>query len=438
MIELRPEPAPTPVRADRRSSESRFRFAAPLALLLTFAMALPAVAQYRPAGADLEAPTDRKDELQKAMEQARWHLGSIRVAPWIGLRSLDYVRELDSNGRQQKGDVTLTAGAGLKAYLPLGTHGVATAHAVPEYTWWQRQDERNSAVGHYGLGLFAWLNRLEGEVTARRAEDSSFLSSDLLVREPIRIDEVAVKAQVRVLGSIAVFTGAHSSRTRVEATSSLEATDPALALDRDAAEVRAGLRYLLRGKRGYLGGGVLKERTEFQAADTARSNEGSSWYAEALLRGNHADAQVQYDQRDLEPDGSTFPGYSAANGMASLTLHPGWRVRYQFYGQRALRYSAVETDRFVEEQRAGAAIRFVLGEGQLQVFYESGDDDYFGDIDRHENVEAYGAWVDLHVRRLNLRLGGRTTTFSSDVAASREVKELLGGISLTLGQPGDW
>lgn len=410
-------------------------------LLLLVAAAAPAAAQYREAGAELQIQPNRKDQLEKAMAEAPWHLGKARVAPWIGVRNIDYVRELDAQGRQRPGDWTATGGAGLRGYLKLGTHAIAAAHAISEYSWWQKQDERNAPLGRYGLGLFGWWNRVEGEMTARREEDVSFLSSDELVREPTRSEALGASAQMRVLGSIAVFGGVSSDRTRIDATSGLTPVDPALLLDRDATRVRGGLRYLLRGNRGYVGAGAFSERTEFQGApsDATSSNKGSSWYAETQVSGNHIDVNLQYDQRDLEADGSAFPGYSAGDGRALISLHPGWRLKYQLYGSRQLQYSAQSVGTYIEEERKGAGVNLTIGKGGLQLFYETGGNDYFGSTTLHEDVTARGAWLDFPIRRINFRVGTRQTDFEPAGGPKRTLREALGAATLSFGGgPGDW
>lgn len=427
--------------AEAPSSRQRTRGCSRAALLLAL-LAAPATAQYRAAGSDLEIVPNRKKQLEDAMKEARWHLGEVRIAPWIGLRDLNYVRELDPQGRQRPADFTITAGAGLKAYLKMGEHAIAAAHVLPEYVWWQRDSSRNTAVGHYGLGLFGWGNRLQGELTARRSEEVGFLGSDLLTRAPTRSDALAAGAQLRLFGSIAVYGGGSTSRIRVEVPRGLTAVDPALLLDRDTSQYRGGLRYLLRGDRGYLGAGAFAERTEFHeaAADTQRSNKGSGWYAESELQGNNLDLSLRYDQRDLEADTSAFPGYRAGNGQASLLFHPGWRLQYQLYGLRQLRYSALAFGSFLEEERTGASIVCLVGPGSLRLFYERGADDYFGLTTRHERVTGRGGWIDVGGKRAKLRLGGRQTTFEPDPGQGpvREVKELLGALSLTFGSPGEW
>jgi len=425
--------APTPATARARRPGLR------LALLLTL-VAGPAAAQYRAAGSDLELFLNTKKELEKSMADAPWNIGAVRVAPWIGLRDVAYVRELNASGEQQEGDLTITAGAGLKGYLPLGKNAIAAAHLMPEYAWWQRQNERNAVVGRYGLGLFGWYNRLHGELTGRSSKTVDFLGSDALVREPTQTVKIEAKAQMRLVSSIALFASGAQNRVRVDSTSGTTTLDPALLLDRDSQTVRGGLRYLLRGDRGYVGAGALAEKTDFDAADGARSNKGSSWYAETFLRGNNLDVTVQYDQRDLEPADSTFPGYRAANGNASVLFHPGWRIQYQLYALRQLRYSARDLNTFSEEERAGGGVKVAIGRGALQLYYESGDDNYFGASTRHESVTGRGGWIDLAVfKNLKMRIGGRETKFEPDGGGPpRELKEVTGALSLTLGEPGEW
>ena len=428
-----PETTPRPLLRTARAA---------LVASLLVVTAAPALAQYRTAGSGFQLLVSRKDELTKASEQARWTLGPLRVAPWIGLRDVTYVREQQvTAGSGSRGDLTATAGAGLKVYLPLGTHGMFSAHALPEYTWWQRESGRNAVVGHYGAGAFLWGNRIEGELTGARSEEVTFLSADLLVREPVRNDNLSAQAQVRLFGSIGAFVSGRLDRARVRSTSGLEPTDPALLLDRDEDEVRAGARWLLRAERGYVGAGALQEHTKFTSlAARTRSNKGSSWYAEGLLHGNHVDVQANIAQRNLERDASSFPGYKAVNGNASVSVLPGWRVRFTGYGLRQLRYSALDIGRYIEEQREGISVTSALGSGAIQAFYETGRDRYFGTpVTPDEDVTAYGVSMDFRLfRYLSARVGSRSTHFTAPGGIDRTLREVTGALSLTLGSPGEW
>lgn len=428
-----------------RALAVRLRRPALAALALIVPLA-PAAAQMSPAGTGAGIPAPRQEQLEAALEEARWNVGPWRVAPWIGIENVGYVRGEQLSGaaadEDDDGDLTATAGAGLRAYLPFRSEAMLAVHALPRYNWWQDDSDRNAVIGRYGVGFFGFFNRLQTEVSARRVEDLGFLSADRLVQQPIRADEGLASAQLRLGGSTAVFGSTTLGRTRVLDTDADLAEGAAPLLDRDRQESRLGVRYLLRGEQGYLGGGVLREQTEFIDAELARSSEGTSWYAEAVLRGNNVDVLVGYDQRDLEAqEGGEFPGFSGSTGRAAVAFRPGHRLRLQLYGRRDLGYSAAALDRFTEEQRVGAGVQLPVGRGEINGFYEQGDDRYFGDLALTEDVTAYGASIGFRLGRFfGLSVGGRTTRFEPPGGPEREIREVQGGLGLSWGSSGggDW
>lgn len=425
---------------------SRPALTASALLLALAASVVPAAAQMTPAGTGATVEASRQDQLEAALEEARYRLGPWRVAPWIGIENVSYVRgeQLagESGDGDDDGDLTATAGAGIRAYLPFRSEGMLAVHALPRYNWWQDNEDRNTVVGRYGVGFFGFFNRLQTEISARRIEDLGFLSADRLVQQPMRSDEALASAQLRLAGSTAVFGSTTLGRTRVLDTDADLGDDAAALLDRDRREVRAGLRYLLRGERGHVGAGVLQEQTDFDTADLERSSEGTSWYAEAQLRGNRMDVLLNYDERDLEAqEGGEFPGFSGSTGRVVVALRPSHRLGLQLYGRRDLSYSAAEVASFIEEQRIGVGAQMPLGRAGLSGFYELGDDRHFGELPRTEDVTAYGASFDVRLGRfLSLSLGSRTTRFEPPAGPDREVGEARAGFGLSWGSSrgGDW
>jgi hypothetical protein len=433
----------TPVCFFGRSAAARVI----LALVSAAAVSLPASAQYRDAGTDVEVLPSRKEQLDEAVEQARWRLGRLHVAPYIGIRDVSYVRgESSATGAGaaagETSDLTATLGAGLRLYLPM-SKSVLAAHAIPEYSWWREQDERNAVIGRYGVGFFGFFNRLETELTARRIEEVGFLSPDLLVLQPVRTDAVAASAQVRLGAATALFVGGDSTRARVDDPEGLSASQTSEILDRDETSWRAGARYLLRGDLGHIGGGVQSDEVDFLDRGELRSNEGTGWYAEAQVRGNQMTIDVDYSQVELEAkEGGTFPGYDTGTGSLRVSYHPRERLQTHVYARRDLRYSAVAIERFFEEERLGTGLTLGLGRGTFLAFYEVGENLYFGAnvFTPAEDVTAYGATLDLpFFEYLTVRIGGRTTRFEPEVGPEREVREVLGAIRLTLGSStGEW
>jgi hypothetical protein len=405
--------------------------------------------QYRSAGDGLEIERDQITEVQRAMSEARMRLGPFRAAPVLFLRDVSYQRPAAITDEGERiSDWTAAGGAGLKLYLPVGPSTILAAHAIPEYTWWRRLEERNRQIGRYGVGLFFDLNRLRLEATGRRVEDIDLIAADRLVRQPLRTDLLEGKAQLRLAGSIAVAASARLHEHRFLEFDELEEDGPAaLLLDRDHRQLRGGLRYLLRADRGWLGFGVQQEETEFLHA-TNRDHEGSSLFTELRLRGTRLDIDLDWVQRELEPTpGSEFAGFEANTGRVLLNLRTGWRLEWQLMGRRELRFSALDRDTFFEEERYGLGLRSrVRRNGTLQLFYELGENRFFGDaaFERTEDVTAWGASLGFPMSLplfsdARARMGYRQTRFESDLPGfDREIRELTMTLSLAIGGTGVW
>ena len=415
-----------------------------VACALVAALAGTARAQYRAAGSDLQVAGDRQQQVRDSMHEARYRLGPFRVAPWIGLRDVTYQDHVITAAGEETSDVTATGGAGAHFYLPMGRKVVLAAHALPEYTWWHKLSNRNQTIGRYGVGLFGDMNRLKLELTGQRTEDLQYASSDLLIREPVRTD--------RPRGAPSCGWGARSrcspparvSQVRMLGYDQLPAFYQGTLLDRDHRQVRGELQYLFRGDTGWIGVGAQSERTEFVSSEAGRDNEGTSLVAEMRLRGNRLDVDLDWVQRDLQAaNGSDFPGFKGSTGKGLLNLRMGWRLEGQLYAVRALDYSGVDIGTFLESKRYGVGLRSKAGrKGSLQLFYETGQDRYFGDplLSRTDDVSAYGAMLEMPVsEHVTLQLGSRRTKFDSPLPGfDRQIREITASLAFGLGSYREW
>ncbi|MBZ0115111.1 MAG: outer membrane beta-barrel protein, partial [Thermoanaerobaculia bacterium] len=404
-------------------------------------------AQYRTPGTGVTISENRRTQLETAIEEARWNLGPVRVQPWIGFRDIVYQDNIPTADGPVD-DIHGSAGAGLKFYLPVGEDVVIAAHALPEYNFWIDLDDRNQVIGRYGLGVFAFLNRLELEVTGRRIEDVTFVSGEVLRQLPQTQDTFDAKAQLRITGSLALAVSGNVSTLDYEeykdSTQTIVADDPGIFLDREETKLRAGVRYLLRSEAGFFGIGVQDEDTTFDLSPE-RDNQGTSIYIEALLQGNKLDIAFDIAQRDLEassPNGS-FPGFDDTTGGLLIAFHPRSTSELQFYTRRDLSYSALNSSSYYTAYTYGVAAELDLSRrSDLRAFYEIGENDYFGGLggfNEDEDVNAWGATMSTRLGRLlNLRLGYRLTEYDSvALDRDREVEEILFGLSIGSG-PGDW
>ena len=159
----------------------RFSTRAPitaLALLTALSTTLPASAQfsqYTEPGGVLERGTSRKEQMEKAVENARWRLGPVRLSPWFTIRDAAYVSDVFAGSREtapgqeeEDSDFTITAGAGLQGFLPIGPKSYFTFDALPHYVYWQELD-REERVLRGGLEA-RFRERLRVAVGVERSE----------------------------------------------------------------------------------------------------------------------------------------------------------------------------------------------------------------------------------------------------------------------------
>ena len=98
-----------------------------LVAVLTVVPARAQIRQYTPPGGAANEAGGRKAPLEAAVEGARWNLGSIRLDPAFWISDLSYA---DSSQENTDAELTARAGAGLRAYLPIGSK--TTLAVVPE------------------------------------------------------------------------------------------------------------------------------------------------------------------------------------------------------------------------------------------------------------------------------------------------------------------
>lgn len=420
------------------------------------ALATPAIAQfaqYTPPGGAAEEPGTRQEKLDRAIEDARWRLGAVRVEPWFGLREIGYVDDAPPAGAAAgtdggDGQATVTAGAGFKAYLPTGPKVVLAAHALPEYIWAEEASLRR-ANGRYGAGFFGFFNRLTVEATATRAQQLGVATPELLRRTDTRADQAAASLELNVLRSLYVF--ADSTLTRVENLAD-DADDPELAglarLDREEQVSRAGLRLKSRG--GWLIGlGVERSDVDFESAGSGpaagdRSNSGTAPVLELAHPEGRLQVVADVAWRSLEAKGGApFVPFDGVTGSLRLGWGEGGRLQPAIYVFRNLVYALDPSYSYLESDRYGLSLGLRLGHRTLlAVFAEAGTDDYqpteLAPL-RDDDQLAYGASAALELgRSLHLSLGWSREEYDSNLPGrDRELTVVRGG--LTLGRsPSPW
>ena len=398
--------------------------------LLTAAPAAAQYSEYTAPGSLLQRSTSRREQMENALENARWRLGPLRLSPWFAVRDAAYVSDVFSGTvgdpeapSEEESDFTITMGAGLQGYIPFGSKTYLALDALPQYVWWQEQEERRRLDGFYGAGLFAFFNRLNAELTVRRAEEQGVLTPEFEQRIHSRQDRIAGAVELEIARSVFAFVSADA--VEIDTLTEELGDDPRLPpfqeLDRQERVVRGGLEYR-SGDQLRLAAGV--ERSEVEFAEEAGRDRSSSGTA-PIVEWAYASSRVQIDGklafRTLEPEpGSELVPVDDTTGFVRASWTPRWRLSYTLYGSRGLDYSLDEGYSHFTIDRIGLAVSSKVGRtSAVNLFGEVGGHDYAvsGPVPaRQDDFTAYGTSVQLQFQeRVQLTLGVVRTEHDSDI-----------------------
>lgn len=384
--------------------------------------------QYTPPGGAAEEAPSGKEAIEQRMEEARWHLGPVRLEPWLGLRDAAWVDDVfattEGSAEDEVSDFTATVGAGLTAILPTGSNVFWTAQAQPTYVWWQDLEDRRQFAGSYGAGVSGYWNRLELEVFADRRETQGFQSLETAQLTVTRQDRLGLDGQIRLTGALWLFGGA-TVREIEDVVEDEE--DPRLSpfsrLDREETTVFGGVAWV-PSERVRVGLGAEATEADFAPGARNLSNDDVAPTLQVSLGGDDAtlSADVDLALRSIEPTlGSRFPGFDQLAGQARVRLQPGWRLSYEVYAVSQPVLSLLDDYSHFEETRLGLAVTARVGrEGRLRLYGDVGDLDYQeltpAALPRTDDVTAWGASLTFPLgRALSLETGWQRLELDSDL-----------------------
>lgn len=414
-----------------------------LSVLLLFFVAGAAEAQlseYTTPGGPEGRPADRKGQLAKETESARYHLGPLRLAPTLELKDVAYVRNLlGSAVAETPSDVTATVSGGFRAYLPTSSRATFTAYVLPEYVWWQKESDRRRLDGLYGVGFDGFWNRLTLRFQAGSDASQQILSAEVPRLTSARSNQVGGSVEMLLTGAVSAFvTG------KIDTLQSLDdASDPAAPLlaqlNRDERVVRAGFHW--RPSDDWLIG-VGAEYSDVNFTDHLPgainpSNSGTAPVLELTRDGRlyfHADVA----QRSLTANpGATFARYDKTTGNITVSYAFTPEFELFLYANRNLEYSLESQYSYFDDLRHGASLHVKLGRRTAaSVFGETGSLGYTalapGTPDRRDDLVAYGGAFTLSVTRgVAVSLVGSSTRFTSDLPGLGRSLNTV-GITVTL------
>jgi len=422
----------------------------PLAFLFfvgAASIAAPALAQfdeYRPPGGLIEPPADRKGALDKAADEARWHLGPVRLAPWWELRDIEYIDNAFGAPGAKNGDVTATLGAGLRAYFHTGPKIYWAVRALPEYVWWQKSAERRRLGGRYGIGAFAFLNRLTVEAAGERTQEQAFLSPEVAALARAESSRGSLGLALEVTDHISLFGGFEKIALRSSVSLSAGAA-PFDQFDRDETLLRGGARYRL--PRGFsIGLGVERAEVDFVVVPGRpdRSSSGTSPFLELRQQNEDHFFDLEVASRSADPrPGSSFVPFDSATAKLAAGWKTGRRLTSSVYGSRGIVYTLAAGYSYLQDDRVGAALGFeISSRTSARAFVEVGRNDYRvaipGTPERRDDLRAYGASLSLATgRSSSVGLRFSRQEINSDLPGfDRSVTAIGAGITFRGGNEG--
>lgn len=425
------------------------------ALLVTAGAARGQFSQYtQPGTATLGGAPVTRESLEKAVSDARWQAGGLRLDPWLALRDVswhDNPSGQPDGASETESDVTAVAGAGLRAYLPTGPDVTWVAYALPEYLWWDKQEDRRRLNGRYGAGVFAFFNRLTLEATGARTERLSIVSSELPEQVNNRDTTASLASSVRLGFSTAVFVEVEESQIRnlIDADERAPGSglDPLDLLDRDEHRVRTGLSYEPRSRwRLRLG----YEWTETDSLDGARnlSSTGTAPLVSVAYDGPKVELSAEVQELSLEAEpGSELADTDLTTYSATLGTK-GNRLSTSLYARRTLSLALGSDYSHFQTDLIGLRTGLRLGRRtELNAFAEGGQADFRNvaaslpdAAERQDDITAYGAELTMDLgRSVRLHLGGSQTDFDSNLPGQdRSLTTLRAGVSFGIGGENPW
>jgi len=375
----------------------RFKIQVCLGILFLFAgSAKSQFLQFTPPGGPEGRQETVQERLEREIQDARYHLGPIRITPLVGFRDVAYVRDLLAT-RDARSDVTATVGAGFRAYLRTGRKVTWIAQALPEYVWWQKRSEARRLNLSGGLETVFLFNRLTIDAAVSRLEQQRLVTPEVpeLVNSASNLGRL--DAELELSPVLRPFVSARQARQEglVEDRVDEPVVERIALLDRDEQALRAGLHWYPR-EDWMIGLGVERSKTDFDSPTLDSSNEGTSPVLELLIDRPHFYFRGDLAARSLTAtQGSRFVDYDGVTGSVSLSLVPRSRLETWLYASRQIIYSISPDYPYLQDERVGLTLSLGIGErASFRVFTETGSNEYTAFSaaapEREEDLTAYG------------------------------------------------
>ena len=412
---------------------------------MALALAIGAVSPLRGQATSDRVPSGRVTPPAVAvhddLEQNRYHLGPIRLFPFLEIDDAGYNNNVFGTASDKVADETADISAGARLLVPFGSKIFLRGLVAPEYVWYNHLAEGREFGGNYEGELLALFNHLTLDAAGRDSRTSSILNAETL-RTVLATTRIAhARGEIDVAGPLSLFGQGESALYHFTASpvppQPLE--DPAL-LDRREEQVRGGFRLHAREETSFsLAAEVVRTRFEEPA-------QGGDNRSEALLLGVRIDRPAVYfdisaGYRDSRPIvGSRFERFRTATGsyFASFLLRQD--VEIFLNGFRGAEYSVTENNPYYMATSNGGGVNLQFGSRfAVRVYGDYAENHYpiaEAGVRRTDTIGTYGGGFQVSLgRRLGLGIFGTESVYDSNVpGVARNIFRLRAVISFQLSR----
>jgi hypothetical protein len=380
--------------------------------------------QYTAPGSLARFAESSVERARRAADEAPWTWGRLRVEPRLTLEDVGYYDNVlaEPDGVEQTSDFRAAFGAGLAAYLRLGSKTLLSGYVAPEYTWWRDLDELRQLNVNSGVALFGDLNRLQLAARATETEQERPLSAEAEI--PVVVTETSASLEIEIELRPRLLARASVGATAVRVARGLEDERPDVAfaqLDRDRDTAQAQL--VLATRAGLeLGLGLRSIDTTFRNDPGGRSNSGTSPLLSLGFTGNKVEIQGTLLLTRLDYRNAELGSFESDTGSVLAAIALGPRGRLALYGARELVFGALTAESTLTDARLGLALDQEIGRRlEASAFVEAGqldfDDPTGPNAGRRDDLDAFGFGLRLEVgARTALALTFSETAYDSNLS----------------------
>ena len=302
-----------------------------------------------------------REELRRDLDESRFRLGSLRIAPKVSIENLGYNNNINGSTTDPVSDETGTLVAGARLTLPLSRKLALRADLFPAYIWYAHEVDRRAFGGQLAGSFLAFFNHLTFIGTGYASRSDSVVSTEVLAIQRDDVRGGKGDLDIALFRRLSIVGNGEWQRHRYSAGGAVDPVSDYSVNDRTESAARLGLRYRFSTTVD-VSAGVEETWTDFENAPLERDNE-----SRAAVVGVHVEkpgliVNLSGAYRKGEArNGSTFPAYEEPTGSGYVSITVVRPLDVELTGRRRISYSVGSAPPYYLETRWGAGLRIRIG-----------------------------------------------------------------------------